>query len=144
MVDTLVNLVGAPVVNVFAQPIADTTDDVAVTLLFRDGSVGTIAYASGGDRSMPKEHLEVLGGGRSAVLDDFRTATLFSGGSAQKAGGRLPRQDKGHAAELGAFIQSVRSGGPSAINPEVAAHDTRVTFAIVESVQTGLPVQLTV
>src|SRR5262249_39827665 len=80
MVDTLVDLMGAPVVNVFAQPGAGSGDDVVLTLTFEDGSVGTIVYASGGDRSMPKEYVEVFGGGRAAVLDDFRTVRIHTGG----------------------------------------------------------------
>lgn len=142
MVDTLVDLVGSPVVNVFAQPAAGSGDDVVLTLTFEDGSLGTIVYASGGDRSMPKEYLEVLGGGRAVVLDDFRTVRLHAGGATKTAGGRFARQDKGHAAELAAFIHAVRSGSPSPLDPEVAAHVTRVTFAALESASTGLPVRL--
>ncbi|HEY2596693.1 MAG TPA: bi-domain-containing oxidoreductase [Chloroflexota bacterium] len=140
MLDTLVDLAGAPIVSAYAQPVAGTPDDVVLTLAFADGSIGTVVYASGGDRSMPKEYLEVLGGGRSAVLDDFRTVRLHAGGSTTKVGGRLARQDKGHAAELSAFVDAVRRGAPSPLDPEVAAHVTRVTFAAVDSARTGLPV----
>jgi predicted dehydrogenase/threonine dehydrogenase-like Zn-dependent dehydrogenase len=140
MLDTLVDLVGAPVVSVFTQAVPRTPDDVVLTLAFADGSIGTIVYASGGDRSMPKEYLEVLGGGRSAVLDDFRSVQLHASGSSVRMGGRLARQDKGHAAELSAFIDAVHRGAPSPVNPEVAAHVTTVTFAAVESGRTGLPV----
>jgi predicted dehydrogenase/threonine dehydrogenase-like Zn-dependent dehydrogenase len=142
MLDTLVDLAGAPVVSVYSQPLAGAADDVVLSLAFGDGSIGTIVYASGGDRGMPKEYLEVLGGGRSGVLDDFRTVRLYAGGSAARVGGRLARQDKGHAAELAAFIDAVRRGGPSPLDPELAAHVTRVTFAAVESVRTGLPVEV--
>jgi predicted dehydrogenase len=144
MLDTLVDLAGAPIVTVYAQAsaVAGVADDVMLTLAFADGSIGTIVYASGGDRSMPKEYLEVLGGGRSAVLDDFRTVRLHADGSTTKVGGRLARQDKGHAAELSAFVDAVRRGAPSPLDPEVAAHVTRVTFAAVESARTGLPVAI--
>jgi predicted dehydrogenase/threonine dehydrogenase-like Zn-dependent dehydrogenase len=142
MLDTLVDLAGASVVSVFAQPLVGPGDDVILSLAFADGSVGTIVYASGGDRNMPKEYLEVLGGGRSAILDDFRTLQLFGAGSATNVGGRLARQDKGHAAELSAFVDAVRRGAPSPLDPEVAAHVTRVTFGAVESARTGLPVFL--
>ncbi|MBV9581965.1 MAG: bi-domain-containing oxidoreductase [Chloroflexi bacterium] len=142
MLDTLVDLAGSPVESVFAQPVVGTADDVVLSLGFADGSVGTVVYASGGDRSMPKEYLEVLGGGRSAILDDFRTLQLHAGGSTTKIGGRLTRQDKGHAAELSAFVNAVRDGTPSPIDPELAAHITRVTFAAMESVRTGLLVQV--
>ncbi|MBV8715657.1 MAG: bi-domain-containing oxidoreductase [Chloroflexi bacterium] len=142
MVDTLVDLVGAPVTSVYASATDVEGDDVVLTLSFEDGSIGTITYASGGDRSMPKEYVEVFGGGRAAILDDFRTVRLHNGGASKTIGGRLARQDKGHAAELAAFIAAVRSGGPSPLDSEVAAHVTRVTFAAVESVRTGLPIVL--
>ena len=88
-----------------------TGDDVRADAAFDDGSIGTIVYASGGDRSLPKEQLEVLGGGRSAVLDDFRTLRLYAGGSGAACGGRFATQDKGHAAELAAFLEAVRQAG---------------------------------
>jgi predicted dehydrogenase/threonine dehydrogenase-like Zn-dependent dehydrogenase len=141
MVDTLVDLVGASVVDVQAVP-GGVGDDVVVTLTFADGSVGSIVYASGGDRSLAKEYLEVFGGGQAAVLDDFRTVRLHRAGSARSSGGRLARQDKGHAAELTAFVEAVRTGAPSPVDPEVAAHVTRVTFAALESVQSGAPVRI--
>jgi len=145
MLDLLVDLAGAPVTSVYAQPIGSgsaSSDDVLVSLSFGDGSIGTIVYASGGARSLHKEQLEVLGGGRAAVLDDFRTLQLYSGGDTQRSGGRLGSQDKGHAAELAAFLEAVRLGRPSPVDPQVAAHVTRVTFAAVESARTGLPVQI--
>jgi predicted dehydrogenase/threonine dehydrogenase-like Zn-dependent dehydrogenase len=142
MMDTLVDLVGAPVASVFCQPTAGSGDDVVLSLLFAEGSIASIVYAAGGDRSLPKEYLEVFGGGRAAVLDDFRSLRLHAGGSAKGRGGRLSRQDKGHAAELIAFVGAVRAGGPSPLDPEVAAHVTRVTFAAAESARTGLPVHL--
>jgi predicted dehydrogenase/threonine dehydrogenase-like Zn-dependent dehydrogenase len=141
MVDVLYDLVGAPIVSVHAQAGA-AGDDMVLTLSFEDGSVGTIVYASGGDRGMPKERLEVLGGGRAAVLDDFVKAELHAGGRTTRSGGRLAIQDKGHAAELEAFLTSVRNGQLSPVDPEGAAHVTRVTFAAVESARSGLPVHL--
>jgi polar amino acid transport system substrate-binding protein len=140
MVDVLCALAEAPVVSVFCQPLPNAAqDDLLLSLTFADGSLGSIVYASGGDRALPKERLEVFCGGRSAVLDDFRALELHAGGRARRTSGR---QDKGHAAELRAFLAAVRTGGPSPLSPEDAAHVTRVTFAAVESARTGLPVGL--
>jgi predicted dehydrogenase len=141
-VDVLYDLAGAAVISVFAQSSSAAGDDVLLTLVFGDGSIGSIVYASGGDRSLPKERLEVLSGGRAGVLDDFRTAELHIGGKIQHFGRRFAGQDKGHAAELEAFVAAVRSGGASPVDPEGAAHVTRVTFAALESARTGLPVRL--
>jgi predicted dehydrogenase len=146
MVDLLTAIAGARVVSVFVQalprPAQANMDDAVVNLTFADGSIGTIVYASGGDRTLPKERLEVFGGGRSAVLDDFRVLELRAGGRRRRVGGRFPTQDKGHAAELRAFLGAVRRGGPSPIDPEEAAHVTRVTFAAQQSAREGVPVRL--
>ena len=122
--------------------LCSVADDVLLALSFGDGSIGSIVYASGGDRSLPKEQLEVLGGGLAAVLDDFRSLRVHLAGTAKHLGGRLPRQDKGHVAELAAFFEALRSGTTSPVDPQGAAHVTRVTFAAVESARTGLPVTL--
>src|SRR6185436_16044238 len=131
------DLADAPVISVFVrplpQPTSKTADDMLLTLTFADGSIGTIVYASGGDRALPKERLEVFGEGRAAVLDDFRTASLHTSGRTRKFGGRFPTQEKGHAAELQAFLEAVRTGGRSPVDPDGAAHVTRVTFAALDS-----------
>jgi predicted dehydrogenase len=142
MLDTMSDLAGARIVSVHAHAVAGSGDDVVLSLAFGDGSIGTLVYASGGDRDMPKEYLEVLGGGRSAVLDDFRTLRMYAGGSVASMGGRLARQDKGHRAELAAFLAAVRHAATSPVDPEHAAHVTRATFAAAESVRTGLPVEV--
>jgi predicted dehydrogenase len=147
MVDLMFDLASSRVTSVHAQALprrnSAAEDDVVLTLTFADGSLGTLVYASGGDRGMPKERLEVLGGGRSAVLDDFTRLELFADGRTRRIGGPITAtQDKGHAAELAAFVDAVKFGKPSPVDPEDAAHVTRVTFAAVESVRIGLPVQL--
>jgi predicted dehydrogenase/threonine dehydrogenase-like Zn-dependent dehydrogenase len=69
-----------------------------VSLGFGDGSLATILYMDQGASGLAKELVEVHGGGRSGVLDDFRRLELFDGRSRQAVGGR--RQDKGHAAQF--------------------------------------------
>jgi predicted dehydrogenase len=144
MVDLVQFLSGAPATRVYAQPLPAPphagADDVLVTLTLADGSLATISYVSGGDRSVPKERVEVFGGGRSAILDDFLSLSLHASGSARRDPWRT--QDKGHAAELEAFLRAVASGGESPIAPEDAAHTTRITLAAVESARSGLPVDL--
>jgi polar amino acid transport system substrate-binding protein len=67
-----------------------------------------VIYTGDGDRSVPKERLEVYGAGRSAILDDFRITTLHSGGKQRRFKTRT--QDKGFVAELDAFLTLLESG----------------------------------
>jgi predicted dehydrogenase len=89
---------------------AETTDDrVFITLRHRNGSVSSISYQAGGDRAFPAERIEVFGGGRVAVVENWDAMELWKGGRATRASGK---KDKGHRAEMEAFLAACRSGGP--------------------------------
>ncbi|MBI3488967.1 MAG: bi-domain-containing oxidoreductase [Acidobacteria bacterium] len=145
-VDLLTFLAGSLPERVFAQtlkldhadPIA--RDNVAVTIKFRDGSLGTILYSSSGDPGYPKERIEVLAGGRLGVLNDFRELEMSVGGKVTKIKSR--GQDKGFFEELSAFLEAVHDGKPSPIAFEEIVATTQATFLIEESINSGIPLTL--
>ena len=112
-------------------------DSVFVTLKFADGSNGTIAYLAEGDRALPKERVEIFGGGRSFVIEDFRAAAGYSGGRETRS--RLRAQDKGQREEVRAVCAALRRGGPAPIPLADLANSTRATFRILDSLRTGEP-----
>jgi predicted dehydrogenase len=89
------------------------------------------------DASAGKERLEVLGAGSTAILDDFRLLDLHRAGKQRVI--RKFVQDKGHRAEMQAFVEAVRRGRESPINIETIAATSRATFAAVDSLRDGLP-----
>ena len=103
-IDLATHLVGSPPARVFAECIggkdAPTVreDQTFLTLRHANGSVSSIAYLAGGDRAFPKERVEVIGGGRVAVIEDFRRVVTVKDGGTRRH--RLGRQDKGHGAEI--------------------------------------------
>ncbi len=115
-------------------------DSLVVSLEMSDGSVGTIVYVALGDKRMAKERYEIFADGSSAVLDDFKSASVYREGREEKLKGGP--QDKGHAAEVSSFVDSVRSGGPSPIPLDSQIATTLTTFAILESLRTGVSVDL--
>jgi len=136
---------GSSPVSVYAQGVspaggARPDDNVTLSIRFADGSLATIAYVATGDPTAGKEHLEVLGDGATATLDDFRTLTLRRNGRARTS--KKMGQDKGHRACAAAFIQAVKAGGHAPIPVETIAAVTEATFAAVESLATGEPVTL--
>jgi predicted dehydrogenase/threonine dehydrogenase-like Zn-dependent dehydrogenase len=137
-VDLLRFLAGSPITDVQARsvggsPSDGTRDDKAtITLSFADGSIGTIHYLANGDKSFPKERLEVFCGGRILVLDNFHRLTGY--GWKGFRGEKLWRQDKGHAAEAAAFVSAVEKGGPSPVPFEELIEVTRTTFEIARRV----------
>ncbi|HXC85117.1 MAG TPA: bi-domain-containing oxidoreductase [Trebonia sp.] len=112
--------------------------DVSATFRFASGASGTIAYLTGGNVRFPKETMDVTGGGRSARLDNFRTATVWSarGKSTTKARGG---QDKGQATEMEQFVEAVRTGRPMPIAVDSLLATTRATIAVGESLSSGKP-----
>lgn len=79
-------------------------DDLVLSLRYEDRSLASIVYSGGGHPKMEKERLEVMGGGRSASLIDFRQVILDGAGS------RSGRRDKGHGRQMIAFLDAVRRG----------------------------------
>ena len=82
--------------------------------------------------------MDVTGGGRSARLDNFKTASVWTarGKSTTKARGG---QDKGQQSEMAAFVEAVRTGGPMPISVDSLLATTRATIAVGESLLSGRP-----
>lgn len=140
-VDFAVFLTGArPVaVNARALPNGGTyrDDNLVATLTLADGSLATITYLANGSNALAKERIEVSGGGASAVLDNFRRLELMRGSRRRVIKGGL-RQDKGHAAQLAAFVRSLRQGDPTPIPFEEIVAVTRATFDIRRRLRQGV------
>lgn len=113
-IDLLRDLAGSPIVSHDIRCMDTATRDTAtVTLVFADGSVGTVHYFANGDKSFPKERLEVFASGRILQLDNFRKLKAF-GWPGFKAM-NLSRQDKGQKACAEAFVRAVGQGGAAPI-----------------------------
>ncbi|MDQ3254751.1 MAG: bi-domain-containing oxidoreductase, partial [Acidobacteriota bacterium] len=140
-IDLMQFFVGAPPVRVYAESIISRNqqiideDSVFITLRFADGSNGSIAYLSEGDKALAKERIEMFAEGRTFVLDDFRRASAFKNGREEKH--KLSNQDKGQADEVRAVCSMVVEGGPAPISLSELAATTRATFRIRESLRTG-------
>ncbi len=117
------------------------SDDVQVTVRFANGTSGVISYLAGGNVRFPKETLDATGGGRSARLDNFRKATVWSGRGHETIRGR-GGQDKGQRAELAAFVDACVSGAAMPIGFESLAATTRATIAVRDSLLSGKPEQV--
>ena len=142
-IDFMHFLTGSLTTRVYAEAITSRNqqlvdeDSVFITLRLADGSNGSIAYVAEGDRSLPKERVEIFGEGRSFVLEDFRTATLHSDGREEVI--KLRAQDKGQREEVRAVCALVRENTDAPIALPDLATTTRATFRILESLRTGLP-----
>jgi predicted dehydrogenase len=141
-IDLLSFLVGTAPNQVIAHALPDHgkyhQDNVSMTFTFPDGSVGVVDYLASGDKSFPKERLEVFSGGRVAVLDDFRTLEMVRDGRRNLL---RKTQDKGWYNEWIAFTGAIQKGGQPPIPYDQLVGVTRATFAAIESLGTGKTVQ---
>ena len=116
-----------------------SNDNIVCSLRFADGSVGTITYLANGDKSYSKERIEVFGGGRVAVLEDFRRLELVRGGK-KRVFRSLLRQDKGHRGEWEAFATAIQTGAESPTPFREVVSTMLTTFALEQSRCLGRPV----
>jgi len=116
-------------------------NDAQVIVRHADGSVCSLLYTTRGTPAFGKERVEVFSGGNIAVLEDYRRLELVrSGGGSRRR--RALRADKGHRAELEAFLASVRRAEPMPISIDSLVDTTLASFAVVESLRRGEPVTL--
>ena len=110
-VDTCLAIAGAPVTQAHivgsGRGEALLNDNLAIILGFENASVATIVYAPNGHARMSKERIEILGSGNSVVIDDFKRL-IVNGKEIANNG-----QDKGHSAEVSAFLTAITSNEPS-------------------------------
>jgi len=135
-IDLLRFLVGHPISSVQATMVgampgkAVREDKMSFTLAFTDGSFGTVHYLANGHRSFPKERLEVFCAGRVLQLENFRRLRGYGWPGFKRM--HLWSQDKGHKAEVAAFMKAVQAGEPSPIRFEELIEVTRVSFEIIQ------------
>lgn len=138
-IDLLYYLIGAPLTGVEARMLGDApgvevrSDKMTILLDFADGSTGIVHYLSNGSKSFPKERVEIFSDGRVLVLDNFKSLQGYGWNGVKKE--RTARQDKGHQAEVAAFIERISTGGEALIPWQALEEVTAATFRAMERAQ---------
>lgn len=142
-IDLATYLTGSLPVRVFAESIGGpsspkiTDDQCFITIRHANGSISSMAYLAGGDKAFPKERVELIGGGRVAVIEDFREVITSAEGKIKRS--RLQKQDKGHRAEVETFVEVLTKGGPSPIPLDELKAVTMASMLAVRSLREGIP-----
>lgn len=136
-------VVGSPMVSVAASALPDgaryNRDNVVSTFAFQDGSIATVSYLANGDRSVPKEQLEVFCEGKVGRIDDFCTLELARDGKTRST--RTAR-NKGHQCEIERTLDAIRQGRNSPIPFEELVEVSEASFAVEEAIGNGKSVAL--
>ena len=106
-----------------------------INLSFENGSIANIIYTADGSNALQKEYIEVFGGGRSAVINDFKEVILYQ--SENKKIKKMATQDKGQKNMLDAWIKGLQSGIPS-IPYDCLMANSLATILAVESLALGV------
>lgn len=139
-------LLGGQVASVFAACPAvpgaggSGDDQAAIVARLDNGAVASIGYFAGGNTAFPKERIELFGGGRVAVIDDFRSVTLSTAARTRRR--RLFTRDKGHAAQIQQFFTSIRTGERPPVPYSSLLNVSWAAVLVVDSLKTGLPVDV--
>lgn len=135
-IDMITYLVGASPISVNAVALPNngkySDDNVSMTFTFPDGSIGVVDYLANGDKSLPKERLEVFCEGVVAVLDDYVSLTITKDGKKKE---ERVAQDKGWREEMAQFAKAIRGESEAPIPYQHLIGVTKSTFAAVESIR---------
>ncbi|QDS95817.1 Alcohol dehydrogenase [Roseimaritima multifibrata] len=143
-IDLVTYLAGSLPVEIHAMSIGGANapskvdDQAFMTIRHANGSVSSVGYLAGGARSMPKERVEVFSGGRSCVIDDFKSVTCYASGKSKRT---KIRSGKGHLEEIQEFARAIETGEWPISWPELEATSV-AAIAAVQSLRTGAPVRL--
>ena len=143
-IDFVQHMTGALPARVTAEAASRTQaagmidDSTVISMSMTDGSIASIVYAASGDPSVAKERVEIFCERSVGTIDDFRTGTFNHDRKTTKLGGST--QDKGHAAEIAAFLEAARGRTGAPITLESLIATTLTSFAVVESVRSAAPV----
>jgi len=142
-IDAALYLTDALPRRVYARSLAGDGRDDAVTVMIEltDGSIVQLRYLSNAGPGTSKEHIDIVGAGTTAFVEDFRNYGWTNHGEQKTERGT---QNKGHREQLKALVQSLRQRGIAAGNITAAIYATQATFAARESLRSGRPVDVEV
>ena len=144
-IDLMTNLLGERVATVRTDSIKGSRgqylsdDNIVIHLTMTNGSTGVVVYTAMGDKSFPKETLQIYSDGQVLSMLDFRELTLFANGKMRTL--YRGAMNKGFDAELAEFSRMIKSGQTSE-EAESYFHSTEATIGALYSLQTGDSVAL--
>lgn len=134
-------LTGSFATEVMAQSMGDTklsSDNVSILIKYQNGSTAVINYFSNGNKSYPKERVEVFQNNVIAILDNFTKLNFYGSNSKNWSG----TQDKGHKDQYKKWLSSIQNGGSEMIDLNSLINTSKLSFAVIESLKTGNNVRI--
>jgi predicted dehydrogenase/threonine dehydrogenase-like Zn-dependent dehydrogenase len=133
-IDLMRHLVGHKITSFQATMIGNTPgadvreDKATITLLFEDGSFGTIHYFANGSTTFPKERIEVFCENAVLQLNNYLVLKGYGWAGFKKM--KLFKQDKGQEACAKAFVESIKNGEDCPIPFNEVMESSRVSIEV--------------
>lgn len=102
-------------------------DNFVATLKYADGSVCTLTYTALGDKSYPKERMEVFADGKVLMMDDYKSVTVHGG---KHKGWSSAVMQKGQLEELDALSATLLKGAIWPISLEEQLQTSRLSLQV--------------
>ena len=107
---------------------SDIKDTFCINLKFSNGSIGNINYFSNGNKSYPKEKIEIFSDGKIYTVNNFLKTNIYDSKI------RLPfktfKQDKGQKKMINLFIKSIKYNNINIIPTEEIFEVTELSILI--------------
>lgn len=103
-------------------------ENFIATISFDDGSIATLTYTSLGSKKLSKEYMEIFFEGKSVVLDDYKSLSIFDGKHEKQL--RENIQDKGQLNELKEIAKYLAEGRGFVIPFEQQIKGAEISFEI--------------
>lgn len=115
-------------------------DNVSINIKMKNGSIANILYIASGDKRYSRERVEIFGGGKVGIIDNFKKAEYFYRGKRKKIRNLLG-VDRGHKREMEVLMDALKEG-KNPFNFEEYVYTTLATFAIEESLKKNIPLSI--
>jgi predicted dehydrogenase len=102
-------------------------DNFVATITYADGSLCTLTYTALGDKSYPKERMEIFVDGKVIVLDDYKSVTVHGG---RQKGWYSNSIQKGQLEELEALALNLKKENSWPISFEDQIQASWISFEV--------------
>ncbi len=115
-------------------------ENISVSIEYANGSIGTLFYSALGSFRLPKECIEIYGGGKTMTIDNFKSGHLFYPDKTKNIS--LWHQDKGYTRQLEVFIDCIKNGKPSPYDLQDLYDVHKATFHMAEALREKKSIEL--
>lgn len=129
-VDAEINSISVNSINPKTKNVS-SRDNLIVTLKYKEGSICTLTYTALGDKSYPKETLEIYFDNKIITMNDYKE---LKGYGIKMANINSKFSEKGHYEELIIFSQAIKDGTKYPIPLWQIEQATQIAFSVEEEI----------